>query len=135
MESLGFLCYKKHKINIMEAVKKYIEDIKSFTCLIDVFFNNGNMNRVIIYHNYILKIIKKIKSEFSSIDKTNLDSLRTASSHLELTRLIIDDYKRLYFEQGTNLADFDDFYESAVVQLNMYEKDFCYELMKRWSIG
>ena len=113
-----------------KKINKHIEDIKNFTALICIFFNNGNLNRVLIYHNSISKTITKLKYELRKTDKTSLYEIRIAQDLLELTRRAIKEYEEVYLQPGYNIAEFDDFYESAFIQFKAYEKNFCYELSK-----
>lgn len=113
-----------------KVIMKHLDDIKNFVTLIEVFYNNGNLNRMVMYHNYILKIIKQIKKEYAKIEKTNLYEVRIARSSLNAVRTTIKEYESVHFQEGYNIADFDEFYESACVQLKMYEKEFYYQLMR-----
>lgn len=113
-----------------KKIKKLHEDIKNFVSLIEVFYNNGNLNRMLMYHTYILKSIKQIKQEYASIEKTNLYEVRTARSSLNTIRTTIKDYEAIHFQEGYDVGDFNEFYESASVQLKTYEKEFYYQLLR-----
>jgi protein tyrosine phosphatase len=112
-----------------KVIMKHLEDIKNFMALIEVFYNNGNLNRLLRYHNCIIKIIKQIKKEFAGIEKTNLHEVRIARTSLNTVRTTIKEYAALSFQEGINIADFDDFYESASVQLKAYENEILCKLM------
>jgi len=113
-----------------KRIHKHIDDIKSFVALIGIFFNNGNLNRMLMYHTSILTIIKKLKVELKNTGKTNLFEIRTSQVLLGVARDTIKDYEAVYFQPGYNIADFDEFYESALSQFKAYEKEFYYELLK-----
>jgi hypothetical protein len=113
-----------------KIIRKHLEDIKNFVALIDFFYNNGNLNRMLIYHTYILKSIKQIKKEYASIEKTNLYEVRIARSSLNDVRTTIKEYADIHFQEGYDIADFNEFYESASVQLKTYEKEFYYQLLR-----
>lgn len=113
-----------------KRILKHIDDIKSFVALIGIFFNNGNLNRMLTYHNSILKLIKKLKYEFKNTDKTSLFEIRISRELLGVSRATIKDYEEVYFHPGYDIAEFNDFYESASSQLKSYEKEFYYELLK-----
>ena len=113
-------------------VHKYIDDIKSYIALIGIFFYNGNLNRTLIYHNAILKNIKKLKYEFKNTNKSSLYEIRNSIKFLEDSKYTIKSYEESYFHPGYNVGDFDDFYESALSQLELYKKQFTYELLREW---